>query len=124
MPDVLMRLDLCVYHIFGKRDTTSIKQMQEVLDKDNVSSFVQFQSCCMSAFLQLECCVACSNLSKPFPSGLLCFVSYTFGKFSFSPFPLAGARARACSGDLISKVFMVRILNLRGHVKTFCTMNC
>ena len=35
-----------------------------------------------------------------------CKVWYTFGKFSFSIFPSAGGRARACSGGLISKVFL------------------
>ena len=48
MLDVLLRLNLCVYHVFEKEDTSSIRQMHKVLDKDNVSSFVQFQSCCVT----------------------------------------------------------------------------
>ena len=135
----------------------------EVLDKDNVSSFVQFQSCCvthglsMCAIVLISCynwinvtclwtrrillclwsptlmfrvcqhscssnvvwlALTCPNLSRPASSVSFladeyhmcqhrkCKVWHTFGKFPFSPFPLTGGRARACSGGLISKVYL------------------
>ena len=57
-----MRLDFCVHHVFEKGDTSFIERMQEVLDKDNVSSFVQFQSCCVTHDLSVCAIVFISNL--------------------------------------------------------------
>ena len=51
MLDVFVRLDFCEHHVSRKAKTSYVEQMQEVLEKDDVGSFVQLQSCC--AYTQL-----------------------------------------------------------------------
>ena len=48
MLDVFIRLDLCEYLFLERWETSSIEQMQEVLEEDDVGSFVQFRSHCVT----------------------------------------------------------------------------